>query len=105
MTERGPSLEAVLAAARQGPAPVEVAGSGELAQELRAQLGTSGEGRAGTIVETTGELSSIELAMARVEDLGTIVLAGPPMGEDATVDLYSDIHVRGLTVIALVPGR
>jgi len=41
--------------------------------------------------------------MQRVDDLGTVVLAGPPVDADGTVDLYADVHVRGLTVIGVVP--
>ena len=102
------SVDAVLAAAREGPPPVEVHGSGPVAEQLRAQLGLAGEllsERPGTVVETSGELAGVERAMQRVEDLGTVVLAGPPVGPDEAIDLYANLHVRGLTLIGVGPDR
>lgn len=100
-----PPHEAVLDAAGRGPLPVEVVGSGALAGELRKQVRAPGSGdeRPGTGVDTTGDIEQIELLVERVEDLGTVILAGPPVAEDATVDLYADVHVRGLTVIGVPP--
>jgi hypothetical protein len=100
------ALDPALAAARQGAAPVEVDGSGSLATHLRERLGLAdrpaGE-RPATVVETTGELARVESLMHRVDDLGTVILAGPPVEGDATVDFYVDVHVRGLTVITVAP--
>ena len=92
---------AALAVAAAGPRPVEVVGSGELAAAIRAQLG-GGQGRSeelpGTIVETTGEVAGIQAALARVRDLGLVVLAVAPAPGAPDIDLYADLHVRGLTV-------
>ena len=102
----GRSLDATLAAARQGAGPVEVDGFGPLATELRERLEVAGPPageRPGTVVETTGDLARIESAIQRVDDLGTVVLAGHPADVDTTIDLYADVHVRGLTLITVVP--
>jgi threonine dehydrogenase-like Zn-dependent dehydrogenase len=95
---------AAVAAAASGPLPVEVAGSGELAAAIRAELGLStvaSEERPGTIVETTGAVAEIQAALARVRDLGTVVLAVAPAPEAPDLDLYVDLHARGLTVVGV----
>jgi hypothetical protein len=103
------SLEKAVAAIRVGAEPVEVAGDGPLAARLRERASLehgSPSGRPRTVVDTTGDLAKIERLLARVADLGTVVLAGPPLAPEGTIDLYSDVHVRGLTVIALAaPGE
>ena len=100
---------AAVAAAASGPRPVEVAGSGELAAAIRAELDGeqgSSEERPGTIVETTGEVAEIQAALARVRDLGLVVLAVAPAPDAPDLDLYADLHVRGLTVVGITepPG-
>lgn len=99
-------VETVLGMARGGPGPIEVAGSGPLAEQLRehTEAAASAGARPGTVVDTTGDLEQLERLVERVEDLGTVILAGPPLPDDATVDLYGDVHVRGLTVIGVPPG-
>ncbi|HVE69472.1 MAG TPA: hypothetical protein VNB64_12915 [Solirubrobacteraceae bacterium] len=101
------SLEDVLAAVAAGEPPIEVSGGGELAQRLRERLGVSGgasEAHPRTVVETTGTVAEVQRALERVDDLGTVVLAGAPVAPDSTIDLYADAHVRGLTVIAAGPA-
>jgi hypothetical protein len=98
-----------VAAAASGPRPVEVAGSGELAAAIRAELGGEpglSEERPGTIVETTGDVAEIQAALARVQDLGLVVLAVAPAPGSRDLDLYADLHVRGLTVVGVAepPG-
>lgn len=100
-------LDAALAAASLGPGPVTVEGSGPLADRLRGRLGSAvtpaGE-RPATVVDTTGDLARIEQLMHKVDALGTVVLAGPAVDPEGTVDLYADLHVRGLTVITVAPS-
>lgn len=55
-------------------------------------------------VEVAGGLGDLELALVRVDDLGTVTFAGPPLASDSTIDLYADLHVRGLTVV-FAPGE
>lgn len=99
---------AAVAAAASGPRPVEVAGSGGLADAIRAELG-DGQGRSderpGTVVETTGEVAGIQAALARVRDLGLVVLAVAPAPDAPDLDLYADLHVRGLTVVGVAEPR
>jgi len=99
-----PEVVAIAQAAATGPVPVEVTGLGPLADSLRADLGvaaSSAESRPGTIVETTGETAEVIAALVRVRDLGTVVLAGPTTRDAAPIDLYADLHVRGLTVVGV----
>lgn len=56
------------------------------------------------VVETTGEPAAIEAALQRAPDLGIVVIAGPMATAPAPLDLYSDLHVRGLTVLCVPPG-
>lgn len=99
------SAEAVLAALGDLPGPVEVRGDNRLAAELQERLADrSAAERPAIVVETDGDPGSIRAALARVDDLGAVILAGPPPGPMA-LDLYRDLHVRGLTVIGLAPGE
>ena len=96
-------VAAATAAAAAGPLPVEVSGSGELASAIREALGVEHEAaeRPGTIVETTGEVPEMQAVLARVRDLGTVVLAAAPAQDGKKLDLYADLHVRGLTVVGV----
>jgi hypothetical protein len=107
MTGPGDRLAEVLGAIETGEAPVEVVGHGALAEAVRERLDPPGSGSEPpcTIVDTTGELAEFEDVLARVDDLGTVVLAGPAVTSDSSVDLYADLHVRGLAIVAIAPTR
>lgn len=84
--------------------PVAVLGEGALGDRLRDALASPAMGttsRPATVVETTGSGAGLEAALALVGDLGTVVLAGPVAAEAMTLDLYTDLHVRGLTLVGL----
>ena len=104
MSER--AIAAVAAAVPAGAGPREVTGDGPLAQALRARLAAApGAGAApAVIVETTGNPGAIRAALARVADLGTVVLAGPVTPGPVALDVYGDLHARGLTLVAMAPG-
>lgn len=95
------------AAVVEGLAPVEVTGDGLVARRLRALLEghVAGEGaeRPEAIVDTTGNPATILDATRRVADLGTVVLAGECPGRPTELDLYPDVHVRGLTLAGVAP--
>lgn len=83
-------------------APVFVIGDGPDAPALREAF--PGEPSAPrTVVETAGSPASIALALAVAADHGTIVLVGPAASEPPTLDLYNDLHVRGLTIVGVAP--
>lgn len=94
-TER---VESLVATARAAGSPVAVLGDGPDADALRIEFPASADPPT-TVVETSGTVEGIREAMASVADLGTVVLAGPPIDPDPTLDLYGDLHVRGLTII------
>jgi len=101
------AIDGVVGAIGATPGPVEVLGDSAFARALRARLGaaTPAEGvRPVVVVETSGEAAAIAAALARVDDLGTVVLAGLSTGAGpVALDLYADLHVRGLT-LAGVPA-
>jgi hypothetical protein len=103
----GDPLELALAAVGAAEGPVEIAGSGPIAERLRTELGeqhaTAGESPR-TVVDTTGELGELERLLERVDDLGTVVLAGPAVPSDSTIDFYAEVHVRGLTLVTIAPA-
>jgi threonine dehydrogenase-like Zn-dependent dehydrogenase len=94
-------------AAVGGAASVEVMGHGPLAAAVRARLAGTGPaawGPPAAIVEASGDPAAIRAALARVADLGTVVLAGPAPAAGTSLDLYADVHVRGLTVVGIAPA-
>lgn len=88
------------------PALIEVCGSGLVAREVR-HLVRCGAAAADApespmaIVDTTGDPDVIEDAMHRLADLGTLVLAGESRGRPLPLNLYTDVHVRGLELVGI----
>jgi hypothetical protein len=83
--------------------PVEVAGNGLLAHLIRAPLGGRatiglGEGPPVAVVDTSGSPARIADALRRLDELGTLILAGQARGRDLTLNLYTDLHRRSLTI-------
>lgn len=88
---------------------VDVVGEGRLADHVRRLLAgrlqpPGADGRPAAVVETTGSTDELARALERVGTLGTIVLAGPAATAPVALDLYTDLHVRGLVVVG-VPGE
>lgn len=101
------AIEAVAAAVPAGEGPLEVVGDTAFARDLRARLGAgpiAAGARPAVIVEASGEASALAAALGRVADLGTVVLAGPRASTPVDLDLYADLHVRGLTVVGVAPA-
>jgi threonine dehydrogenase-like Zn-dependent dehydrogenase len=99
------TIAGVAAALPAGGGPLEVSGENALAQALRERLGGDPPGatRPRVVVETTGGGDAIRAALARVADLGTVVLAGAIDRAPIELDLYADLHVRGLTIVGVAP--
>jgi threonine dehydrogenase-like Zn-dependent dehydrogenase len=99
---------AVAAVADVGGA-VEVTGAGLVAaiarQRLEAdgRLAQPGAATPAAVVETTGDPATIVAATQRVRDSGTVVLAGEPVGRSYDLDLYPEVHVRGLRLVGRGP--
>jgi hypothetical protein len=103
--------EAAAAVEDLAPESVEVSGSGLIARRVRAVLrngattatesfSTSEAPRA--IVEATGGTAAILDATRRVADSGLVVLAGETF-DRVPMNLYPDVHVRGLTLLGVSP--
>ncbi|MGH9062435.1 MAG: hypothetical protein ACRD0L_00370, partial [Acidimicrobiales bacterium] len=58
-------------------------------------------GRAAGIVDTTGRPAVVVGATCRLADLGTLVLAGEWLGSPMPIDLYRDVHRRGLRLVGV----
>ncbi|MEZ5099315.1 MAG: hypothetical protein R3C15_05830 [Thermoleophilia bacterium] len=90
------------------PGTVEVVGEGALAALVAARLGArvaAGGERPRTIVETSGSPAAIAAALARADDRAVVVLAGEDGGRAPEVDLYADVHLRGLELVGVAaPG-
>ena len=103
--------EAVAIVEGTPPESIEVTGSGLIAQRVRALLkdGAADDGRSAAfeqpraIVDTTGDPTVIADATRRIADLGTLVLVGESLGRRAEMNLYADVHVRGLTLVGVAP--
>ena len=102
------TVEELVLAGLPDEGAVEVTGDSELARELRERLASRSPQRGlppDAIVETTGEPDVVRAALERVDDLGTVVLAGPVADAAVSLDLYADLHVRGLTVVGVPAER
>jgi hypothetical protein len=82
---------------------VRVEGVGLVAEMIRRSVADHGAAsvrptRPAAIVDVTGDPDRIIEATRLVGDLGTIVLAGESLGRRLDLDLYADVHSRGLTV-------
>ena len=104
MSQDGLVLAAVTSAVGDA-ASIEVTGSGPLADLLRRELtvGPSPAEAPEAVVETTGTPEGIREALTRVADLGVVVVAGPLPDGPVSLDLYSDLHVRGLSLVGVRP--
>jgi hypothetical protein len=78
-----------------------VLGTGLVAQRVRSRLGSAEDGRPAAMVDAVGSAESFAAAVAAVVDGGLVVLAGAPAAVVAQVDLYADVHVRGLRVVGV----
>ena len=56
-------------------------------------------GRPQRLVDETGDVAEVQRLLQEVADLGVVVLSGPPLPRDGAIDLYADLHVRGITLI------
>lgn len=94
------------AVAQLPPGAVDVVGSGVIARVVRTLIGdgaAQGAGRPSAIVEASGDPAAIVDATRRVADLGSVVLVGEALGRRTDVNLYTDVHVRGLTLVGVPP--
>jgi hypothetical protein len=85
---------------------VHVIGTGVVAAAARMllerrQVETNSEAPPSAIIDTTGNPELVMEATRKVAPLGAVVLAGEPLGRSLTIDLYPDVHVRGLRVIGV----
>jgi hypothetical protein len=106
------AARALLEVAREAAAvvgdarPVEVSGAGAVARLAAEILGVEparADERPAAVVETTGDPEAIAAAAARLADLGTLVLAGEARGRRVRLNLYPDVHSRGLRVVGVRP--
>jgi hypothetical protein len=90
-------------------ARVKILGDGLVAAEARRLLGARASGggapdeRPSCVLDATGDPDTILAALKDLADLGTLVAAGPLGDRALPVNLYSDIHLRGLKVIGVAP--
>jgi len=89
----------------EGSGPVEVLGQGLVAAEARRLLpaGTGNGDRPRCVIDATGDPEKIVAALGELDDLGTLVAAGPLGARSFPINLYQDIHLRGLKVVGVAP--
>ena len=85
------------------PTPVAVRGDDDLADRLRARVPAPTDARPATVIDTTGTAAGLTAALEEVDDLGVVVSASLHPAETVDLDLYSDLHVRGITLKTLTP--
>jgi hypothetical protein len=102
---------AVAAVEGVSPDSIEVTGSGLIALQVQALLGNHSPDddrstpfeQPRAIIDTTGDPRVIVEATRRIAELGTVVLVGESLGRTAEMNLYPDVHVRGLTLVGVTP--
>jgi hypothetical protein len=84
---------------------VDVVGRGIVAAFARRMLGVpSPRGDVPlAVVVTTADETALIAATRRLADSGTLVLASETGGRALPLDLYPDVHVRGLRIVAVPP--
>jgi threonine dehydrogenase-like Zn-dependent dehydrogenase len=80
---------------------VEVIGDGLTAVSVRAALSRRGarSARPAALIDCAGDPVRLLELIPRVQDQGVVVLAGEPQCHELAVDLYVDVHRRGLRII------
>jgi len=99
------------AAVAGGDVPVEVTGDGIFARRVRSIVGSAPAGAGGAttserpaaVVDTTGDPEVILAATQRLADFGVLALVGEPLDRPLDLDLYADVHRRGLRVVGVAP--
>jgi hypothetical protein len=104
------ALRVVEALAAVAPERIDVTGSGFVAGAVRRLLGAAmpapgPDERPAGLVETSGDPERVLAATGRLEDMGVLVLAGEPGDRVVRLDLYRDVHLRGLQVVGVPPAR
>lgn len=101
---------AAVAAVEDSPTgAVDVLGIGVVALQVRALLAGRASARSDrfdeprAVIDTTGDPAAIVGATRRLAALGTLVLAGEMLDRRAEMDLYPDVHVRGLVMVGVAP--
>jgi hypothetical protein len=91
--------------------PTEVWGRGAVALAAGRALGVQARDRAlrgerpAAVVETTGDPDRINEATRVLADLGTLVLVGEALGRHLSLNLYADVHSRGLRIVGIPTAR
>jgi hypothetical protein len=105
----GVALRAVDAVADVPGELVEVTGAGFVAGAVRRLLGSTSTAMSGhrplAVVDTTGDPEQLVAATRRLDDLGVLALAGESAGRSVDLDLYPDVHLRGLCIVGVSPAR
>lgn len=102
----------VAASRSDGSGPIEVHGHGIVSELIRAILSdqtvmpaTGDDPRPAAIVDATGDPVMIVEMTRRLADRGTLVLVGEPLGRSLGMELYPDVHVRGLRLVGVASPR
>jgi threonine dehydrogenase-like Zn-dependent dehydrogenase len=79
----------------------EVIGDGLTAISIRSALAGRGAASAppAALVDCTGDPVRLLELIPGLRDQGVIVLAGEPQGRELALDLYIDVHRRGLRIV------
>jgi hypothetical protein len=88
-----------------GAGRIEVVGTGFLAALVRTLLGSKsippGSGPE-VVVDVTGDPDELVAATRRLEPMGSLMMMGESV-RPLDIDLYPDVHVRGLRLVGLPP--
>lgn len=81
---------------------VEVIGDGAVAALVRGGVrAREDSGPPAAVIDCVGDVGAIEDALRRLDDLGTLVVAGVSTPDSLTIDLYPDLHVRSLRLVGV----
>lgn len=92
--------EAIAVVAHLPSDRVSVTGQGSLAQQLRGRGLGGGAGEPLAVIETTGLAAELTAGCAAVASGGLVVLAAEA-AEPIDIDLYRDVHRRGLALVGV----
>lgn len=101
----GIALDIAAIVTERCPQSVNVIGNGAVAWAVRKLLDCASQPPAApeAVVDTTGDPNRLIDATRRLAPLGLLILAGEACGRELRLNVYANVHRRGLEIVGVSP--